>query len=132
MKGTKFHLEGQHRKELLYRSSTENSELRLVIPTSLRKRLLYISHYPVTAGHPEIRKIYKTISQHYYWPGLSMDLHQTVKQCSHCAREAGLLRKRNQHMSPFPAQEPLEFLTIDILGPLPKTPPGNYKVVRRS
>jgi hypothetical protein len=122
-------LEGQHRKELLYRSSTENSELRLVIPTSLRKRLLYISHYPVTAGHPGIRKMYKTISQHYYWPGLSMDVYQTVKQCSHCAREAGLLRKRKQHVSLFPAQEPLEFLAIDILGPLPKTPHGNQFIL---
>ena len=129
IKGTKFHLEGQHRKELLYRSSTENSELRLVIPASLRKRLLYLSHYPVTAGHPGIRKMYKTISQHYYWPGLSMDVYQTVKKCSHCAREAGLLRKRKQHVSLFPAHEPLEFLAIDILGPLPKTPRGNQFIL---
>jgi hypothetical protein len=34
----RYNLEGQYRKELFYRSSTENSELRLIIPASLRKR----------------------------------------------------------------------------------------------
>ena len=58
-----------------------------------------------------------------------MDVYQTVKKCSHCAREAGLLRKRKQHVSLFPAHEPLEFLAIDILGPLPKTPRGNQFIL---
>ena len=40
-----------------------------------------------------------------------------------------MLRKRKQHVSLFPAHEPLEFLAIDILGPLPKTPRGNQFIL---
>jgi hypothetical protein len=58
-----------------------------------------------------------------------MDVYQIVTQCSHCAREAALLRKRKQHVTLFPAQEPLEYLAIDILGPLPKAPRGNQFIL---
>jgi hypothetical protein len=58
-----------------------------------------------------------------------MDVYQTVKQCSHCAIEAGLLRKQKQHVSLFPSQEPLEFLAIDILGPLPRKPRGKQFIL---
>jgi hypothetical protein len=58
-----------------------------------------------------------------------MDVYQIVKQLSHCDREAGLLRKRKQYVTLFPAQEPLEYLAIDILGSLPKTPRGNQFIL---
>lgn len=46
---------------------------RLVLPVTLRKRVLQLMHNTRMGGHPGGRKLYQTILQAYYWPSLPLD-----------------------------------------------------------
>jgi transposase InsO family protein len=53
------------------------------------------------------------------------DVEETVRQCTPCLKNRVQEKKRVIVMKLFRANEPLEFVAIDILGPLPKTVHGN-------
>jgi IS30 family transposase len=56
---------------------------------------------------------------------MSADVAETVRQCAVCAKNRIHERKRTSFLKLFPASEPLEYVSLDILGPLPKTEHGN-------
>jgi hypothetical protein len=56
---------------------------------------------------------------------MAADVADTVKQCEVCAKNRIQKRKRTSFLKLFPAAEPLEYASLDILGPLPKTEHGN-------
>ena len=76
--------------------------------------------------------MYQTLRRTFFWPSMTPDAYQTVRQCSSCTRERTTLRKHATYLSLFPAQVPLEFVAIDILGPLPKTTDGHIHVLRKT
>jgi hypothetical protein len=53
------------------------------------------------------------------------DVEETVRHCTVCAKNRVTERKRTSFLKLFPANGPLEFVAMDILGPLPKTEHGN-------
>lgn len=56
----------------------------------------------------------------FFWPHIANDIYHMVDQCSSCAR----IRNQCHHKHPlqlFPPSWPLDFVAMDILGPLPKT-----------
>lgn len=61
-------------------------------------------------------------------PYMVNDMHRTTKDCELCASNQQT-KKQQQKGRLFPAAEPLEFITIDILRPLPKTNSGNEEIV---
>ena len=65
--------------------------------------------------------MYQTLRRTFYWPSMALDGYHTVRLCSSCTSERITLRKHETYLSLFPAQAPLEYVSIDILGPLPKT-----------
>jgi Integrase zinc binding domain len=73
--------------------------------------------------------MYSTLSQKYYWEGLALDVTRLVNTCHRCIQESTRLKKRKQGVTLFPDSEPLEFVAIDLLGPLPKISFGLYPKV---
>jgi transposase InsO family protein len=61
----------------------------------------------------------------YFWKNMYRDIEDAVRSCEQCARNNVHEMTRVSHMQLFPAHEPLEFVAIDIFGPLPKTAHGN-------
>ena len=51
---------------------------------------------------------------------MAADIYRTVQTCNACAKNRVKLRKRTHPLRLFPAQRPLESLSIDIFGPLTK------------
>lgn len=98
---------------------------QIVVPFTLRARILETSHYAKLAGHPGERKLYYSLRRHFYWPSMAVDTYGVVRQCATCARNRIKLRKHAAALKLFPARAPLEFVVIDILGELVKTPRGN-------
>ena len=94
---------------------------QIVLPASLRPRLLSLAHYHKLSGHPGQTRMYYTMRQRFYWPHMAADIQATVRNCHACAKNRIRLRKRTNPMQLFPATEPLRHLCIDILGPLKKT-----------
>ena len=96
-----------------------------MVPHNLKQRVLHLSHYPKVAGHPGGRKLYKTLSRHFYWPSQALDCYATVRNCTECARERVKLRKHTKKLKLFPATAPLESISIDLLGDLITTKRNN-------
>ena len=117
------------RNGVLVRKSRLDGTLQKVVPESLRARILYLSHYPRLAGHPGGTRMYYTMRRDFYWPLMANDVHATVRDCESCAKTRGTQYKHQRKMKMFPASGPLEFVAMDILGPLPKTDGGNRFVL---
>lgn len=97
----------------------------MVIPESLRPRLLDLEHTPVCAGHDGGRRMYQTLRRRYYWPRMAVDCYDMVAACKECSRERIHLQNNSEEVRLFPASNPLEDVAMDLLGELPRTPRGN-------
>lgn len=64
-----------------------NSRDQIGVPKSLQPRLLHLSHSTMPAGHARGRRMYTSLSDKYYWPAIAMDVYETVRNCSTCAKE---------------------------------------------
>ena len=106
---------------ILVRISPLDGKRQIVVPRSLQPRVLRLAHYPVLAGHPGGCRMYHTLRQTYYWPAMAHDAYATVRECSDCARNRVKERSKTSFLKLFPAAAPLEFVCMDILGPLPRT-----------
>ena len=98
---------------------------QIVVPESLQARVLYLSHHSKIAGHPGGRKLYYSLRRHFYWPSMPVACYATVRNCVSCAKNRIKLRRVSKKMKLFPASGPLEFVAIDILGELIRTPRRN-------
>ena len=98
---------------------------QILVPLALRPRVLYLEHYPKSVGHPGVTKMFRSMRQRYFWRNMYREIEDAVRSCEQCARNNVQERSRVNNMQLFTAQEPLEFVAIDILGPLPKTAHGN-------
>ena len=109
---------------ILIRRSTLDGSLQVVVPSSLRKRLLEIAHYAPTSGHPGRAKLYQTMRRSFYWPLMTIDIHHLVENCTACSKNRMKEQRNVYPMRLFPATKPLEYVAMDILGPLPRTKHG--------
>ena len=97
---------------------------QVVLPDSLRPRVLQLAHHAKLAGHPGQTRMYYNVRRTYYWPHMAADIFATVRNCTTCAKNRLKLRKRTNPLKLFPATKPLASLCIDILGPLTKSKRG--------
>ena len=103
---------------------------QMVIPPPLRQRALHLAHYTPASGHPGISRQFYTMRKDMYWPQMAADIAKVSKECHACANERVKLRQHASPMKLFPASAPLEFVAIDILGPLnPASQDGNKFVL---
>jgi Integrase zinc binding domain/Integrase core domain len=98
---------------------------QILVPWALRPHVLYLEHHPKSVGHPGVTKMFRSMRKRYFWRNMYREVEDTVRGCEHYARNNVQERTRVNHMKIVPANEPLEFIEIDILGPLPKTAHGN-------
>ena len=98
---------------------------QIVLPETLRPRVLDLAHYSELAGHPGQTRIYHHVRLTYYWPQMAANIYRTGRTCHTCAKNRVKVRKRTHRLRLFPAQRPLESFSIDILGPLTKMKKGH-------
>jgi Integrase zinc binding domain len=65
--------------------------------------------------------MFRSLRRRYFWRAMDADVSEIVKQCAACAKNRIQERKRTRFLKLFPAAEPLEYVSLDIFGPLPKT-----------
>jgi Integrase zinc binding domain len=61
----------------------------------------------------------------YFWKNMYLEIEDAVHSCEQCTRNSDQERTHVNKMQLFTAHEPLEFVAIAILGPLPKRAHGN-------
>lgn len=112
-----------NRHGILVSTAPRHGAVQTVVPHIPLPGLLYLSFYPKLAGHPRERPTYDTVTRDLYRPHMPSDIYTTVRGRRECAtNRAGPESKR--HLTMFHANGPLEFVTMDGLGPLPKTKTG--------
>ncbi|XP_055612924.1 uncharacterized protein K02A2.6-like [Uranotaenia lowii] len=94
---------------------------RIVVPSSLRQRVLTIAH----EGHPGVRMMKSHLWASVWWPKLDQDVENYVKRCRGCALVAAPNPPEPMSRRDLPSG-PWEDLAIDFLGPLPE---GQYLFV---
>jgi len=68
----------------LYRRAPYGSQL--VIPKSLRERVLTLEHHATVAAHPCMSRIYfYTLREAHYWPSMVTDIHNTISSSPTCS-----------------------------------------------
>lgn len=101
------------------------NDWKLVVPKEDRREILIKSHDDPKSGHAGIYKTFQRISTNYYWPKLKCDVSKYVRTCKTCLASkpdqqfpAGLLCGRPS------VKRPWELVSVDIVGPLPKSTNG--------
>jgi len=65
-------------------NSVRPSVKQLLIPTHMRQDLLSLAHDSMS--HFRLEKMYQTLQQTVYWPGLYRDIQYFLRKCERCAK----------------------------------------------
>jgi Integrase zinc binding domain len=87
------------------------------------------AHLPRLAAHPGDTRMYATLRKSFFWLTMAKDIYQFVANCQSCAKSRLKRNRRTNDLTPFPPSQPLEFKSLDILGPLLVTKSGNKYLV---
>ena len=88
---------------------------RLLVPASLRPRLLAAAH----EGHQGMVRSKQRIRQHFWWPGLDAEVEEMVRSCEVCSTSDKTAAPRKSPLHPVPLPDgPWEKVGIDFIGPM--------------
>jgi transposase InsO family protein len=98
---------------------------QIVVPTQLRAKVLQLAHDLPMAGHLGTKKTLDRLLPLFFWPRVSAEVKEYCKTCSKCQ----LIGKSTaKHKAPLVLPPiigvPFERISIDIVGPLPRTSSG--------
>jgi Integrase zinc binding domain/Integrase core domain len=110
---------------ILVRKSPFDGSQQIVVTHSLVSRILYLEHYPPASGHPGAHRMFQAKRKTFFWPRIAEDVYETVRHCALCARNRISEERKTNPLKLFPANGPLESVSMDILRPLPRTKHGN-------
>ncbi|KAE8297832.1 Retrovirus-related Pol polyprotein from transposon 17.6 Protease [Larimichthys crocea] len=113
--------------DLLYRCITlpYKTIYQLYIPPSFRSQLLDYFHQDPLSGHLGRHKTYRRLQHLVFWPKLSWDVREHVKNCATCQRYKPENRKLAGKLQQTQAHRPWEMLGVDLMGPFPKSSKQN-------
>ena len=120
---------------LIYRRYFTSNEAKpyidqLVVPKQCRNDLLMIAHSIPLAGHLGVDKTRARLLYHYYWPKLYSDVMKYCGTCLDCQKTGRIYKADRAVLKPIPAiGTPFKKISMDIVGPLPRTHKGNRFVL---
>ena len=111
------------RDGLLYR----HDGFGILVPPNadLRARLLREAHDAPASGHLGGDKTHARLAGSWYWPGMRRDVREYVGSCRSCQANKSVNAKPSGLLMPIPVVPKGHTLTMDFIGPLPRTSRGN-------
>ncbi|KAE9018763.1 hypothetical protein PR001_g14044 [Phytophthora rubi] len=107
------------------RERTEETMLRLVVPTTMVQEILQNCHDSLEGGHQGIVRTYHRVKADYYWIGLFADVDKHVRSCPDCSSSKSRPHLRGYSPGSILAKRPFQMVSMDFVIPLPKTRRGN-------
>ncbi|KAL0231478.1 hypothetical protein GEMRC1_010882 [Eukaryota sp. GEM-RC1] len=103
-----------------------NPKNKILIPSSLIKKVLYMLHGLVQSGHPNKKQSLDILcNSGYFWPSMKADMKKHVEQCLACQKTAPVPKRTIESTGSLWADRPFARLNVDTIGPLPKDQSGN-------
>lgn len=102
------------RNELTYIGHIILRGTRIVVPTSLRKRVTELAH----EGHQGIVKTKERLRSKVWWPGIDRDAERKCRECYGCQVVVKEYRPPTVKATKIP-DRPWQDLALDLLGPMP-------------
>jgi len=110
---------------LHFKDTAADEQWKRCLPKEARKEILREYHDAPTAGHLGIAKTIARIAEKYYWPGMFRDIANYVRACGNCqAHKASQQRPAGTLHSTYIGR-PWEQVTLDLIGPLPRSHQGH-------
>jgi RNase H-like domain found in reverse transcriptase/Reverse transcriptase (RNA-dependent DNA polymerase)/Integrase zinc binding domain/Retroviral aspartyl protease len=108
-----------------------HSDFGVLVPAdrALRTRLLHEAHDAPMSGHFGLEKSIARIASSWYWPSLRRDLAAYIATCTSCQQGKPVNAKRPGLMKPIAVEEKGSVISIDFIGPLPRTSRGHDYIV---
>ncbi|KAL1424883.1 hypothetical protein MTO96_019745 [Rhipicephalus appendiculatus] len=91
----------------------------LWIPQQLQAEAMRLGHDHPLSGHMGYFETFQRIREQYFWLGIRADVSRYVRACQLCQRVKPRRQKPKGLMSTSWAMEPMQGLSVDIIGPLP-------------
>jgi hypothetical protein len=96
---------------------------------ALREDILREAHDSATSGHMGRAKTLARIDERFYWPGLARDVARYVEHCGTCHRSKHSNQKPAGLLKPLPIVGKGEMITMDFVGPLPRSRRGMNSIL---
>ena len=109
----------------LENSSTGQSLLQQVVPTTLRSKNFYSIHSSTTAAHLEVTKALEKLRIRFYWTGRKKDVSVFVSSCLVCQQRNSPKQKHRHRLVNWPPSFPFA-IGIDFLEALPVSNGNSY------
>ena len=99
-----------------------NKQIYIPNNRKIKEQNLQENHDPADIGHPGQQKMMELVKRNYWWPGLKGDIKKYVQGCFKCQQNKVQYQKKSGelHLLDIP-QELWQEISIDIIGPLPKS-----------
>ncbi|XP_015119803.1 uncharacterized protein LOC107043019 [Diachasma alloeum] len=97
---------------------------------ALRPEIIKENHDSLIAGHKGVIKTYLQIRDRFYWPGMKADIENFIRKCKicHLAKLRPIKTKQSMQVTDTPTSY-FEKISMDIVGPLSRTPSGNMYIL---
>ena len=105
------------------------SHLQLIVPYSLRQKVLAELHDGPLGGHLGGDKMYSRLKQRFYWPGSTTDVKHWCATCSTCAARKTSATHKRAPLHTIQSGYPMQIAAVDIVGPFPDSPNGNRYIL---
>ena len=101
---------------------------KLVVPQSLRQKVLASCHDEPTKVHAGFRRTEELTKQHFWWKGMGKDIQAYVRSCTVCQVMKSNNRKKAGLLQPIPIpNRKWEQIITDLVTDLP--PLGEYTAI---
>lgn len=102
---------------------------KVVVPKSHRTEIIRNHHDPPTSGHAGVYKTYDRVGRKFYWPKMRSDIANYIRSCRVCLATKPVQKPPSGLMcSRTDVSRPWELISLDIVGPLPRSSNG-YKYI---
>jgi transposase InsO family protein len=114
----------------IFDKSRPGLEWKLAVDIKDRLNILKECHDAPTAGHMGNLKTLRRVQERYFWPGMSREVREYVKACEVCKGcKNSNLSRRGLMGQPKPAHRPWQVVSVDFIGPLPRSKSGKTVIV---
>ncbi len=110
---------------IILRHTNSNKNPQVLVPTSLRHKILFMAHDHPSSGHLGIRRTLRRVTDNFYWYNVKEDVRKWCATCLQCAKFKIRRQHHKEGMKSIKLEgKPRYQFAADIVGPLNITEDG--------